>query len=147
MLILHNAEALRGIQTGVGEFVGLTIAEAAKRVLAAHGEPMLNANIVSALQKGGMKFNSADPLNNVGSVLNRRAKDVGDIVRIGRGVWGLREWATDQMAGRPSARHQDPSDFSLAAASIQPYGRSPLGDVELESDQYGDESAGSDDVI
>jgi hypothetical protein len=50
-------------------------------------------------------MNSADPINTVGSVLTRRFKDVGDIVRVDRGIWGLKEWypnrtfrATKQIA-------------------------------------------------
>ncbi len=39
-----------------------------------------------------MVLGSADPLNTVGAVLTRRFKETGDIVRVGRGIWGLKEW-------------------------------------------------------
>jgi hypothetical protein len=35
---------------------------------------------------------SADAANTVGSVLTRRFNQTGDIVKVGRGVWGLAEW-------------------------------------------------------
>lgn len=35
---------------------------------------------------------SADPVNVVGSVLTRRFNQVGDVVKVGRGIWGLKEW-------------------------------------------------------
>ena len=37
-------------------------------------------------------MNSVDPINTVGSVLTGRANVVGDIVKVGRGVWGLASW-------------------------------------------------------
>jgi hypothetical protein len=37
-------------------------------------------------------LNSADPVNTIGAVLTRRSNEVGDIVKVGRGTWGLKEW-------------------------------------------------------
>ena len=39
-----------------------------------------------------MAMTSADPLNTIGAVITRRSKEVGDIVKLGRGVWGLKQW-------------------------------------------------------
>nr|QIO32975.1 hypothetical protein HAP40_14760 [Bradyrhizobium sp. 1(2017)] len=41
---------------------------------------------------GSAKSNSKEPANTIGSVLTRRMAEVGDVVRVGRGTWGLREW-------------------------------------------------------
>jgi hypothetical protein len=53
---------------------------------------MGNAEIAAALKAGGLVMNSAEPANTVGSILTRRFDQVGDIVKVGRGVWGLQEW-------------------------------------------------------
>jgi hypothetical protein len=53
---------------------------------------MNNTEVLAALKAGGMVLSSADPLNTVGAVLTRRSKEVGDIVKVDRGTWGLKEW-------------------------------------------------------
>jgi hypothetical protein len=44
------------------------------------------------LQAGGLVLTSAEPANVVGSVLTRRFNQAGDVVKVGRGIWGLKEW-------------------------------------------------------
>lgn len=70
----------------------MTIPEAAKKLLATRRQPMRNPDIAAALRAGGLHLNSADPVNTIGSVLTRRFNEVGDIVKIDRGTWGLKEW-------------------------------------------------------
>jgi hypothetical protein len=77
---------------GPGAFLGMTITDAAKALLAARRKPLNNVEIVAAFKSGGLHMNSADPVNTVGSVLTRRFNQIGDIVRVGRGTWGLKEW-------------------------------------------------------
>lgn len=77
---------------GPGEFLGLTIVDAAKKLLTRERRQLTNAEIVQAFNAGGLILNSEDKLNTVGSVLNRRFVQVGDVVRVGRGTWGLKEW-------------------------------------------------------
>ena len=57
---------------------------------------MPNNDIADAIQGGGLKLNAADPYNTVGSVLTRRFFEHGDVVRVGRGMWGLPEWYPDR---------------------------------------------------
>ena len=59
-----------------------------------------NADIVRELEAGGLVLTSENKINVVGSVLNRRAKQVGDIVSISRGKWGLREWYPNRRFDR-----------------------------------------------
>jgi hypothetical protein len=73
-------------------FLGMSITDAAKALLAARRQPLKNPDIAAAFKAGGLHLNSKDPVNTVGAVLTRRSQDVGDIVKIGRGVWGLKEW-------------------------------------------------------
>lgn len=70
----------------------MSIADATRKLLASQKRQMTNPEILAALKGGGLILNSADPLNTIGAVITRRFKEVGDIVRVGRGVWGLKEW-------------------------------------------------------
>jgi len=77
---------------GPGWLLGLTIPDAAKKLLATRRQPLRNPDIAEAFRAGGLAMNSKDPVNTIGSVLTRRFAEVGDIVKVGRGTWGLREW-------------------------------------------------------
>jgi hypothetical protein len=76
-----------------GAFLGMSIADAAKKLLLIRKQAMGNADIAAALKQGGLVLSAnTDPQNMIGSTLTRRFEKVGDIVRIGRGIWGLKEW-------------------------------------------------------
>jgi DNA-directed RNA polymerase delta subunit len=75
-----------------GMYLGMSIADATKKLLALRMRTMGNVDIARELQAGGLAMTSKDPVNTVGSVLTRRFNEVGDIVKIGRGIWGLKEW-------------------------------------------------------
>ena len=77
---------------GPGAFLGMTIVDATKVLLEARRQPLKNPEIAAALKAGGLHLNSADPVNTIGAVITRRFNDVGDIVKLGRGTWGLKEW-------------------------------------------------------
>lgn len=79
-------------QGGEGDYLGMSIPEAAKKLLKTRRKQMNNTEILAALQAGGMAMTSKDPLNIIGAVITRRSKETGDIVKVGRGVWGLKEW-------------------------------------------------------
>lgn len=109
----------------------MSIVDAAKKLLAHERRQMTNAELVEGLKRGGLALNSAEPLNTVGSVLNRRFYQVGDVVRVARGTWGLKEWypnrsfktlakAVEGEVSRPA--EQDLDDLGLedtVAASDQ----------------------------
>lgn len=86
-----------------GPYAGMSIHEAAKLVLRENGSPVGNADIAKALQEGGLSMKSADVVNTVGAVLTRRSKESSDLVKVGRGVWGLPEW------NAPKAQIEQPS--------------------------------------
>lgn len=81
---------------GPGAFLGMTIVDAAKKLLATRRQPLKNPDIAAAFKSGGLVLQSAEPANTIGSVLTRRANEVGDVVRIGRGTWGLKDWYPNQ---------------------------------------------------
>ena len=90
-------------RTRAGAFLGKSIVEAAKMLLAARRQPLRNPDIATAFSAGGLVLNSKEPANTIGSVLGRRANDVGDIVKVGRGTWGLMEWYPGRSFGKKDA--------------------------------------------
>lgn len=80
-------------EVGAGEFLGMSIADAAKKLLSMRKKSMGNSEIAKELTEGGLVMSAnTEHQNIVGSVLTRRFQQTGDIVRVGRGVWGLKEW-------------------------------------------------------
>lgn len=75
-----------------GAFLGMSISEATRKLLLARKKALTNTEIAAGLQAGGLVLNPNDPINTVGSVLTRRFNQTGDIVRVDRGTWGLKEW-------------------------------------------------------
>lgn len=75
-----------------GMFLGMSIVDASKKLLKLRKRQLANAEILQNLQAGGMVLTGSDPLNVVSSVLTRRFNTVGDVVRVSRGTWGLKEW-------------------------------------------------------
>jgi DNA-directed RNA polymerase delta subunit len=109
----------------------MTIGDAAKKLLQIRKQPLGNSEIYEGLKAGGLVLQGDTPLNTIGSVLSRRFKDEGDIVRIGRGTWGLAEWYPNRSfkkkakdEGETEARDEDetsepeqPSKPKLAVAT------------------------------
>ena len=70
-------------------FYGMSIAEAAKKYLGMSGKKTQTTDaITDALNRGGVSASR----DSVGTILVRVANQDGDIVRVGRGLWGLFEW-------------------------------------------------------
>lgn len=81
-----------GATNDAGLFLGMSIVDATKKLLAMRKRAMGNPEIARELAAGGLALTSADPVNVVGSVLTRRFNQIGDVVKISRGTWGLKEW-------------------------------------------------------
>lgn len=95
---------------GPGALLGLSIVDAAKKILAAKRQPLKNPDIAAAFKSGGLVLNSKEPANTIGSVLTRRFQEVGDIVKVGRGTWGLREWYPNRSFKAKPGANDDSSD-------------------------------------
>lgn len=115
-----------------GAFLGMTIPDAARKLLAARRKTLSNSEIVTALKAGGLAMNSVDPINTVGSVLTRRFNTVGDIVRVGRGVWGLAEWYPNRSFKKKTPAKGDDPDV----APEQPAEPSSPEPVEASEDPF-----------
>lgn len=93
---------------GPGAYLGLSIPEAAKKLLQREKRALTNSEIASSLRAGGLVMTSADPVNTVGSVMTRRFHQIGDVVRVDRGTWGLKEWYPNRSFNRIAAKgHAD----------------------------------------
>lgn len=121
---------------GPGAFLGMSIPEAAKKLLVARRQQMRTADILAELERGGLVLTSADKLNTVGSILLRRFNTVGDIVRVARGVWGLQEWYPGRRfvgsKGKPddAAKGQDEEQEESGAGNEEP--TQPINPTEQE---------------
>lgn len=76
-----------------GSFLGLNIADAALKLLAAAKKPMTSRSIAETLEKAGFHHTSKNFVNTVNTALYRMS--LGDdptVIRIGREGWGLRVW-------------------------------------------------------
>lgn len=80
------------VDDAAGQFLGMSIGDAAKKLLGLKRRTLNSAEIAAGLVAGGLPMNASDPANVVGSVLTRRFNNVGDVVRVSRGMWGLADW-------------------------------------------------------
>lgn len=90
-------------------YLGMSIVNATKELLALKRKPMRPADIVAHLEAGGLILTGANKSNTIGSVLNRRQKNVGDIVNVKRGTWGLKECYPGRNFGKKSPEESDAS--------------------------------------
>lgn len=74
------------------EFFGMTVLDGAKKYLAMMKRPQGSQTITDALQQGGYLFSAGNPVATVASVLNRDDGKGGDVVRTGKGMFGLAAW-------------------------------------------------------
>lgn len=85
----------------MGRLFGASILDASAAVIRDKGAPMSNGDIAEAIQAGGLVMNSAEPANTVSSVLHRAWESGSDVVRVGRGMWGLKEWYPGRDMSKP----------------------------------------------
>jgi hypothetical protein len=96
-----NPMAPESAPNDAGAYLGMSISDATKKLLSIRKQAMSNADIATALKQGGLVMSvNTDPQNTIGSVITRRFQQVGDIVKVGRGVWGLKEWYPNRTFDR-----------------------------------------------
>jgi hypothetical protein len=91
-LLTRSGHSEQAAQIGGHNHARENVALPTKKLLAIRRQPLRNPDIATAFKTGGLVLQSAEPANPIGSVLTRRFNEVGDIVRVGRGTWGLQEW-------------------------------------------------------
>jgi HB1, ASXL, restriction endonuclease HTH domain len=105
----NGSQAGVGIE-GPGALLGLSIVDAAKKLLALKRQPLRNPELATLFKAGGLALNSREPANTIGSVLTRRMTEVGDIVRVERGTWGLKEWYPNRSFGKKVEKGDDSNE-------------------------------------
>jgi hypothetical protein len=113
-------EEMGGIEETAGMFLGMSIVDATKKLLGMRKRTMGNPEIYRALKEGGLVLTGKEPVNVVGSVLSRRFNEVGDVVKVGRGIWGLKEWYPGRnfkAAGKALAQPANETDADGAAGA------------------------------
>lgn len=95
---------------GPGALLGMSIADATKKLLASKRKPLKNPEIVTLFKAGGLVLNSKDWTNTIGAVLTRRANEIGDIVKVDRGTWGLKEWYPNRSFAKKEAKSEAETD-------------------------------------
>ena len=126
-----------GIVETAGMFLGMSIVDGAKKLLAMRKRTMGNVEIARELMAGGMALSSQEPANVIGSVLSRRFIALGDIVKVGRGIWGLKEWypnRTFKPTGRNVAVVTGPaSETSFVSDDDEPLNVQPTIPDDVEA--------------
>jgi DNA-directed RNA polymerase delta subunit len=110
----------------------MSIVDATKKLLSIRKRAMGNPEIARELKAGGLAMSSVDPVNTIGSVLTRRFNQVGDVVKISRGTWGLKEWypnRTFKPSGKP-APASEPTDDDDENSPLAP--NPPLTDAMID---------------
>jgi hypothetical protein len=117
-----------------GAFLGMTIAEAAIKLLTSRRKTLTNAELVTAFKAGGLAMNSADAANTINSVLNRRFQNVGDIVRVSRGTWGLKTWYPNRNFNKDRKGDGDTApDLQAVTSAINEVGLEALVEAVHDS--------------
>lgn len=97
-------------------FFGLTVVEASRKYLAMMKRPQTTPTITEALQAGGYLFQSGNPSTTVASILNRSDSKSGEVVRVGKGMWGLADW----YPNRPKRKRVNGDQLDAAGDEAEP---------------------------
>lgn len=89
---MRGARSSLAMEDAHGSLLGMSIVEAAKKLLSQHRRPLKNPEFAQMFKQGGLHLNSKDWTNTIGAVLSRRSADIGDVVKVQKGTFGLKEW-------------------------------------------------------
>lgn len=101
---LNSGEPSVGVPIQPDTFVGFNILEAASKYLRIMGRGAKSTEqIADGLNRGGLNCTQAS----VSTILRRNDRSgEGDVVKVGRGLWGLQEW----YPGRPRRSNRQGSE-------------------------------------
>lgn len=94
---------------GPGALLGMSIVDATKKLLASKRTTLKNPEIATLFKAGGLHLNSKDWANTIGAVMTRRFEEVGDVVKVDRGTWGLKEWYPNRSFKKAEAASESES--------------------------------------
>ena len=90
-------------------FFGMSIGEAAKKYLSMVKKKQSIREIADALDSGGLPHASGDFAGTVATMLRRHANKDPELVRVGRGDWGLSAWYGNRRPAKQQATVSKPS--------------------------------------
>jgi hypothetical protein len=109
-----------------GRFFGLSKPDACVKLLKETDHPLTPLEMGETLVAEGFPITHEDRAKGIRWALKKRAEKVGDVVLVGLGQWGLREWYTDDelellkrgrggMGGRDRKTHSARTKAGMAA--------------------------------
>lgn len=110
-----------------GEFLGMSVVKAVKKLLSQRRKPMSPADLAIELEHGGLPTAGS---RTVSTMLQRRRDQVGDVVSPKRGLWGLKEWYPRRNFGKTDGPNKNGA--TEPSAPEQPSGQPQI--VPLRSD-------------
>jgi hypothetical protein len=127
--------AARGRFVGLGTdlaiasdaFFGMSIVDAVKKHLSVVKKPQDTKAIVDALESGGFRHTSKNFYGTIFSVLRRRAKNEGDLVKVSSGLWALTDWypALRRKGAAPKRDDSMPESEALDRMRVRPQEQPP----------------------
>lgn len=105
-------------------YLGMSVADATVALLRKTRRQMSAVEIVQHLEAGGLLLSGSNKPATVATLLSRRQKRNGDLVRPKRGLWGLKEWYRGRNFGKADGSDKnngkDESAASQATETTQP---------------------------
>ena len=124
-------------------FFGLGLREAGPKQLALAGKPQTAREIWIVLDAAGYQTAHGNPTHAVNDAMRRRARRHGDILLVGEGKWGRKDWYSEEqleeirksmggMGGRDRSVHSEATKTGMLIARSR--GAKPGQPKKLKSD-------------
>lgn len=84
-------------------FARMSQPQAVYEVIRRAGEALVAKTILEVLRAAGSAPSGSDPVKKIQVALNRRVKSHGDVIHVGWGEWGLKEWYSDEEIEKSQA--------------------------------------------
>lgn len=112
-----------GAEAEHNPYLGMSVADATVALLKKTRRAMSAVEIVQHLEAGGLLLSGSNKSGTVSTLLVRRYKRVGDLVRPQRGLWGLKEWYRGRNFGKSDGSNS--KEESAVSAPTSPTGPGP----------------------
>ena len=98
-------------------YLGMSVADATVALLKKTRRAMSAVEIVQHLEAGGLLLSGSNKSGTVATLLTRRQKRIGDLVRPKRGLWGLKEWYRGRNFGKSEGSNSKEESAASDATS------------------------------
>ena len=97
-------------------YLGMRVADATVALLRKTRRAMIPIEIVQHLEAGGLLLSGVNKPGTVTTILTRRKKKNGDLVRPKRGQWGLKEWYPGRNFGKTDGADKNSTKDEASAS-------------------------------